>query len=356
MTILLLTHTEDQWSPDRVRDALLAENADAVRVETDLFPSEIRLAAWHDGGGVRGMLHAGGRTIDLSTVSAVWHRRWNTAGQLSLRLSGDVLRGAERESEMSLEGVIAALPCFHLDDPSATERARNRTLQLQCAVEAGLDTPRTLTTNDPEAALRFYDECAGHVVVKMVSSFGVLDAEGHDQVVMTNRLTPEHLSKIDSLVLCPMTFQEQIEKALELRVTIVGHEVFAAAIDSSRDPKAGVDWRRATDALRSHWHPYLLPATVRDGLIALLDDLEMNYGAIDVIVTPEGRYVFLEVNPVGQFGWIEQSVGYPIASSIAGLLTGRLRRRVELPRRSGLTRSTSRTPEAPAHGVHRESR
>lgn len=334
MTILLLTHTEDSWSPDHVRDALLAENADAVRIETDLFPSEVRLAAWHDGRGARGVLRTAERTVDLSSVTAVWHRRWNTAAGLSTRLSGDVLRGAERESEMSLEGVIAALPCFHLDDPAATERARNRTLQLECAREVGLDTPRTLTTNDPGAALRFYDECGGDVVVKMLSSFGVFDAEGHDQVVMTNRVTREHLAQIESLALCPMTFQERIEKALELRITICGHEVFAAAIDSSRAPNADVDWRRATDVLRKHWNPYALPASLRDGLIALLDRLEMNYGAIDVIVTPEGRHVFLETNPVGQFGWIEQAVGYPIASTIAGLLTGRLPRRVDLPRRS----------------------
>ncbi|HYI07510.1 MAG TPA: MvdD family ATP-grasp ribosomal peptide maturase [Thermoanaerobaculia bacterium] len=348
MTILLLTHTEDHWSPDRVRDELRKEGADALRVETDLFPSRMRLSAWHHRDGARATLTTADRVIDLSTVTAVWHRRWNTAGQLSSTLSGDVLRGAERESEMSLEGVIAALPCFHFDDPPATERARNRTLQLEIAAEIGLDTPRTLTTNDPRAALDFYEECGGNLVVKMMSSFGIPDAEGHDQVVMTNLVTREHLARIDSLALCPMTFQERVAKALELRITIVGHEVFAGAIDSTRDAKAATDWRRATDALRSHWTPYELPPSLRAGLIALLDRLEMNYGAIDVIVTPDGRYVFLEVNPVGQFGWIEESIGYPIASAIAGLLTGRLPRRVDVPRR---TRERRLAPAREAAGV-----
>jgi glutathione synthase/RimK-type ligase-like ATP-grasp enzyme len=336
MTILLITNTDDRWSSNRVAEELRDANAEFVRIDTDLFPTAHRLVAWHDDGDyrTRGMLRIDDRLIDLSMATAVWHRRWYTAGRLSSQLSGEILRGAERESEMSLEGVIAALHCFHLDDPSAVERARNRSLQIECATAAGLETPRTLTTNDPQAALRFYDQCNGDVVVKMLSSFGVRDADGCDQVVMTNRVEREHLATIESLALCPMTFQERIEKALELRVTIVGHDVFAAAIDSSQVPDAAIDWRRASDSLRRHWQPYVLPSQIRDALVDVLDRLELNYGAIDVIVTPEQRFVFLEVNPVGQFGWIEQCVGYPIANSIAGLLTGRSGRRVDLPRRS----------------------
>jgi hypothetical protein len=126
-----------------------------------------------------------------------------------------------------------------------------------------------------------------------------------------------------------MTFQEKVEKVVELRITIVGFDVYPAAIDSNRVASGAVDWRRAIPELGEHWTAYELPAGVVTALIALLDRLEMNYGAVDMIVTPDGRHVFLEVNPIGQFYWIEHTVGHPISTSIAGLLTGRSRRRVE---------------------------
>jgi hypothetical protein len=338
MTILLITNTEDGPSVDAVVSALQHEGADAFRLETDCFPTQISLAAWHDASRSHAQIITPGRTIDLASVTAVWHRRWNTAAQLSTILDGDVLKGSERESDTTLQGLIGALPCFHFDDPAALYRARNRHLQLELAAELGLETPRTLMTNDPRAIRQFADACGGAIIVKMLSSFSVRDVNGVDHVVMTSDVTPEHLARIESIALCPMTFQEKILKALELRVTIVGHDVFAASIDSNQVESGRTDWRRAMDELSPHWKPYELPTRVRSELLTLLDRLELNYGAIDVIVTPDGRYVFLEVNPVGQFGWIEDAVGYPIAASIAGLLTGRLPRRVEVPHKLARSR------------------
>lgn len=327
MTILIATMSEDGETVDAVMAALRREGCHPYRLDTDLFPTRVSLSAWHEGTWSGGRLDGPAGTLALGDISAVWHRRWRTGADLARHLAGDVLRGAEAESEMSLQGVVGALRCFHFDRPDAVARARNRALQLELAAELGLATPRTLTTNDPAEARSFV--AAGEpVVAKMLSAFSVRSPEGEDQVVMTNELDAAAVEALGSLVLCPMTFQEKIEKAVELRITIVGFDVYAAAIDSHRVPGAAVDWRRAIPELREHWTAYELPAGVATALLALLDRLGMNYGAIDMIVTPDGRHVFLEVNPVGQFYWIERTVGYPISTSIAGLLSGRLPPRV----------------------------
>jgi glutathione synthase/RimK-type ligase-like ATP-grasp enzyme len=124
-----------------------------------------------------------------------------------------------------------------------------------------------------------------------------------------------------------MTFQEQVSKALELRVTVVGERVMAAAIDSQASVRAAHDWRRDGVRLVNSWQPYELPVETEEKLLRVMDYFGLNYGAADFIVTPEGRHVFLEVNPVGEFFWLELHPGLPISSAIADVLLGRSKRR-----------------------------
>jgi hypothetical protein len=118
-----------------------------------------------------------------------------------------------------------------------------------------------------------------------------------------------------------------LPKRLELRVTIVGRRVLAAAIDSQVSERAAHDWRRDGVRLLDAWQPYTLPVKVEEKLLRLMDYFKLNYGAADFIVTPEGRHVFLEVNPVGEFFWLEQRPGLPISETIADVLLGLAQRR-----------------------------
>ena len=97
----------------------------------------------------------------------------------------------------------------------------------------------------------------------------------------------------------------------------------AAAIDSQRVEDARVDWRSRGAVLAPHWRSYELPEEVKTRLLALASELGLNYGSADLILTPEGRHVFLEFNPVGEFYWLEQFVGFPITEAIADVLLGR---------------------------------
>lgn len=167
------------------------------------------------------------------------------------------------ETRRTVRGMIASLKGFHFDKMSNVDLTNNKQLQLQVAREIGLLTPRTLTSNNPEAVKQFAQECQEQgIVTKMLSSFAIYDDQGRENVVFTNQVTDDDLEHLEGLRFCPMTFQENVPKALELRTTIVGHRVFTAAVDSQKLEGSTFDWRKEGRALVKDWKPYDLPEDV----------------------------------------------------------------------------------------------
>jgi glutathione synthase/RimK-type ligase-like ATP-grasp enzyme len=164
------------------------------------------------------------------------------------------------------------------------------------------------------------------MVMKTLSSFAIYE-QGEQKVVFTSPVQSQDLDHLDDLRYCPATFQEQVSKALELRATVVGDRVFTAAIDSQRSERARFDWRRDGLGLIDDWEPYRLPVEVEESLLKLMRFFGLNYGAADFILTPDGRHVFLEVNPVGEFFWLERNPGFPISATLADLLVSGSRTR-----------------------------
>jgi glutathione synthase/RimK-type ligase-like ATP-grasp enzyme len=264
--------------------------------------------------------------LDLRQVSAIWHRRLNIGGKIPTGLPAQMRGASIGESRATVLGMLASLDVFRMDQHERIQRAGNKQLQLQAARAMGLRIPRTLITNDPQAVKDFAKTCENGLIAKMLSSFAIYE-EGQEKVVFTNRVAPEHLEELEGLHLCPMTFQEMVPKALELRVTIVGNQTFAASIDSQSSERATHDWRRDGVGLLQDWERYELPGDIEQRLMGLMDYFGLNYGAIDIVVTPAGDHVFLEVNPVGEFFWLERCPGLPISRAIAGVLLGRAYRR-----------------------------
>ena len=116
-----------------------------------------------------------------------------------------------------------------------------------------------------------------------------------------------------------MMFQAYIPKALELRIAWVDGQAFVGALDGK---KCGVDWRYESTA---SWERHSLPAAIHSQLAQLMQRLGLRQGAIDMIVQPDGEYVFLEVNPHGEWGMLEQELGLPIGAALAAALTGKKR-------------------------------
>ena len=319
MTVLIITHSQDNKSILMVSRAIQERGGKVFRFDSDRFPTEVQLEASMLHGTERLILSDGRDQVDLRDVTAVWYRRIATGRDIPTAMETQLRHASIQESRITVQGMIASIDAFHLDCYASVQRAKNKQLQLQMAQRYGLRTPRTLITNRPEAVRQFVQACEGPVITKMMASFAVYE-QGQEQVVFTNQVTPDDLTDLDGLRYCPMTFQEEIPKALELRVTIVGQRVFAAAVDSQRLPGARYDWRRKGVALVRAWQPYDLPQDIADKLRQLMAYFGLHYGAIDVIVTPQGEYVFLEINPVGEFFWLELYSEQPISQALAETL------------------------------------
>lgn len=307
--VLLITHRQEPFCTDRVARALFQKGAHAIRLNTDEFPREIELRA-ELGNPAGAKLLLDGEKLE---VNAVWYwRLW--APRLDEQLAPQHREAVTRESMTTLRGLLDLLSDVPWIDPiDVNLAAENKTRQLAVAQAVGLSIPPTLITADPEAARRFYHKHEGNVITKLQNSLGYSMKGGGG--FPTRLLNRSDLHALDSLRQCPMMFQRFIPKAKELRIAWVDGRAFVGALDGAA---CGVDWRY--EAKDAPWENHTLPEAVHTRLSVLMNRLGLRQGAIDMIVTPDGDYVFLEVNPHGEWGMLERDLDLPIGEAIAEAL------------------------------------
>ncbi|MEZ4381208.1 MAG: hypothetical protein R3A79_07655 [Nannocystaceae bacterium] len=321
--VLLVTHRGDHYTVDRVAEALTARGARPRRLDVDRFPTSLSLTSALDPDGASRRCAGDDRgAVAGDSVRAVWLRRlWPAA--LPEGLAPVVREGCQRESKAALVGWLEGLVDRRVVNPRDAEvAAENKLRQLRLAQALGLQIPRTLVSNDPAQVRAFYDAVGGRVVTKMLTPLSQ-SMRGGAARVRTSAVGPEDLEDLEGLRLSPMVFQERVAKAYELRVAVVdtpgGGRCFAGAVDATRSDDGQVDWRRAATS-QAAWSRGALPDEVAARLLELVRALGLVYGAADVIVTPEGGHVFLEVNPGGEWGMLERDAGLPIAAALADAL------------------------------------
>ena len=316
--VLLLTHSGDYFTVDRVAEALSKRGAQPFRLDTDQFPMAVRLSARLGNDGLRHRLEYGERSVGTEEVQAVWMRRlWQP--QLSQELAPQFQESCARESLAALYGFLDSLSEVRwVDTLQRIREAENKLRQLRFAKVVGLRIPRTLVTNDPKLVREFFQEVEGKMVAKLLTPLST-SMEGSSFFVYTSAVREEDLVEAEALRYSPMVFQEQIPKLRELRVVFVAGTLFVGALDASRYSAATMDWRRATPE-ECVWEPDELPSEVALCLHSFMAKLGLVFGAIDLIRTPAGEHIFLEVNPTGEWGMLERDLGYPIASAIADAL------------------------------------
>lgn len=315
---LLLTHSGDFFTIDRVQRALRRRGWDAVRFDTDTFPLQVGLAIERTAEGVEGVLELADRSIRLSDVKAVWLRR------LWAPTLPDEMAPADREacaeaSRTALQDALVHLTdCRWVNPLEASMRAESKVLQLRVAHELGFDLPETTVTNSAAWVERLRQR-APHLITKLLVPLSYA-MQAHERFFYTSALDEAAYARLGQLRYAPQIFQPLIEKARELRVIVVGKEVFSGAIDASKTERGRIDWRQLDQRDAVRWTKATLPAHVKRQVFQLLNRLGLVSGALDFIVTPDGRHVFLEVNPAGEWGWLERDLGYDISGAIVRAL------------------------------------
>jgi ATP-grasp ribosomal peptide maturase len=310
MTVLVLTAPDDPTA-----EAVLSHLAvPAIRMDTGDFPTALRLGARNTGTRWSGFLRGDHRAIDLDDISAIYYRR-PTRFRFPDSLSSGDATFADAEARFGFGGVLSSLDALWVNHPASVAVAEYKPRQLVVAARCGLAVPRTLITNDHAAAVDFAAEIGSRIVCKTLSGLLLADQSG----MRMTFTTPVDAGAIDSaeLGVTAHLLQEWVPKSFEVRVTVVGPAALGVAIHAESE-RGRRDWRSDYAALR--YARIDVPPLIADGLRAFLTVFGLQFGAFDFVVTPNGEWIMLECNPAGQWLWLEQETGVPIAAALAELL------------------------------------
>ena len=321
--IVIVTEKLDAHADDMVMK-LNELGHDPIRLNTDDIPINTMMNFRFAGTKWEGYIKvlSSGREIDISEIHSIW---WRRASQFEFppEFSQQEKEFAKREINHSLSGLWEVLrhDCYWVSYPSDIRQANFKPEQLSRAARIGFDVPRTLITTDPEEARAFYVACDRKIIFKVLTDpFLAMDKvepvpnDNPDSLpeilkprsTFTTAIGEKELAMLDSVRYVNCLFQEMIPKAVELRVTVIGNEVFAGEIHSQAHEKTKMDWRHYDVEL-----PYrkaTLPSDLVQQCLDFVRSYNLNYSAMDFILTPDGRYVFLENNPNGQFLFVEKLV------------------------------------------------
>jgi len=235
---------------------------------------------------------------------------------------------ATRQCEIYLAGLAAFLDrgpdrsrTFWVNPAERDATAQHKPHQLRCAVRAGLAIPPTLFSNDPAEIRAFFREHGGLVAHKLLRPASWIAHDGereHVYAAYTVPVTEDQLPEDDVLRLCPGIFQPYLAKSFEIRVACLGEHLVAARINSQTDERAATDWRAGQ--MYVEMEPYELPPEVAAGCRRLLAELDLAHMSADFVVGPQGEHTFLEVNPQGQFLFLEDRAGLPLLDMFSEFL------------------------------------
>lgn len=321
--ILVLTNSEDGMHSDIVISKLLARGEDVFRFDVDLFTrgdTTIAFSPSADGGEYT--ISNGSNSIQPEDIKSVWYRRPN---HFNLPIKDPVQKDyAEKELRTFLDAIWFLLEqrerIFFLSRPSAIESARRKLFQLDLAERYGMRIPRTIVTNDSKRVRAFHRACSDGMIFKAISN-EFLNYGEKSYNIPTTFITADHLRKIDLIRRAPAIFQELITKSYELRVTVVGKKVFPVKIDSQKNPMTIVDWRNPLCIEKLDYSVTTIDPRIELFCLEMLRTLGLQFGAFDFIVDEEGDIYFLEVNPNGQWYWLEDLTGSLISDAVVDILT-----------------------------------
>jgi glutathione synthase/RimK-type ligase-like ATP-grasp enzyme len=313
---VLIVSTKVDLATDYIVQRLRDQNVSYYRLNTEDYPFQDTLAYYPTGimGNDNWLLC---NDQPLRSPTSIWYRRLRTPSTPAGMDEG-IATFCRQEARAAIIGSILGRRTRWMSHPSAVWEAEYKPYQLQLAASIGLTIPPSIITNNPNTIRAAFHQF-GSMIIKPTRT-GHLIKDGTEYAVYTSRLLAEHLDDLESARWSPSIYQALIPKRYDVRVTIVGDYCFAAAIDSPSDPAATIDWRQTNNPALPHY-PIKLSGPLEAALHQLMKALRLRFGAIDLIETPNGEYVFLEVNPNGQWLWLDDMLNLGISDAVANWLS-----------------------------------
>lgn len=318
-TVLIVSCSNDIHS-NEIELKLHASGAQVIRLNTDQFVESSCELSFGDNP-EKATIIVQDERWRLSDITSVWYRRPELV-RTGVENPSQRLFAEQELSELIRQVYFLTDHAYWVSKYQALDAARRKVPQLHLAKQLGMRVPRTVVTNSPAEVREFAESCARPIIYKTLHA-PVIKPGARPELwgVPTTILKPEQLDRIELIRRTGGIFQEYIEKQYEIRVTIIGEELFAAKIDSQSDKSGKIDWRDAVAFGQVSVSPYELPASVAQQCRDVVADYDLAFGAIDLIRTPDGEYIFLELNCNGQWLWVEEQTGQPLSDAMVKCLT-----------------------------------
>lgn len=264
------------------------------------------------------------REINLSDIDFFWFRRGNLNHFIDKQIqfeNKDVNKGFN--DFLNYEWLMCRNYIFHhLQQKKSLgnffRSATNKLINLRMAKECGLEIPETFVSEFASDLIDFQNQFP--IITKPVGeAMPIYQDKGHYKMLTTS-IEKDRLINSHSTYICPVLFQEKIEKQFEIRVFVMYEKIYAMAIFSQKNTKTHVDYRNYDYEKKNRMIPYDLPIDVQQKILNFMKKIGLDTGSLDMIKTPDNRFVFLEVNPAGNIEMVSVTCNYNIEKAIAEII------------------------------------
>ncbi len=299
--LVILTNTSDSTA-DYVVSRLASKGFPFLRLDTDTMLQDMRLTY------VPGQpfMEIDGERLHPLQVSTLWYRRPQRLLHKHIADSPEGDCAIDEWSE-ALEGFFAHVPMQRwINLPSSNALASRKLEQLTRAKAMGLSIPDTLVTQSQEELRQFYSLHQGKIIVKPLGrAYIERPDDARDSLIFTNRVRPTDLDDLSDLERCPTLFQQAINKRSDVRITVVDthvHAIELLARDSDGGQRCDIRRNNMSDV---SYQSIALPAVIDERIRSLVASYHLRFAAIDMAVAEDGQWFFFEINPNGQWAWLD---------------------------------------------------
>lgn len=288
------------------------------RLNTEDYLSKFQINIHLSNTGIKAEIaYFNGQNINVDDIEGVYFRQ-PVRPKLNSYVKETHLAFAERESLEMLRSLWRIIDeNLWLNHPKYLLLANNKVNQLVRAINIGFKVPPTTITTNQKLIENFFYSFKGDIIGKALKH-GFYKSENQVKVAPTQKIGSDFMENISAYAKIPMIFQKNIKKKYDIRVTVVGNHVYSTAIHSQNFKETKVDWRLwdINKNIDLQHTKFELPRKIVQACLDITHSFNLNYSAIDLIYTEDRKFYFLEMNPNGQWAWIEEKVGYPIRDSI----------------------------------------
>lgn len=266
------------------------------------------------------------KTIRFSNIVSYWYRRGNFSFDIPKIKFNNILHEKEIKSNLWQE-IRSLYFYFHSVLKSKNglgsffDNNINKLENLELAKQCGLLIPETLITSELERVIDFVGK-ENEVITKAISETIMFSVAGEGTVQSYTNIVKLSDVEMYENHLFPSLFQKSVNKKYELRIFYLDGCFYPMAIFSQSNIKTKTDFRNYDEMKPNRCVPYILPSDIQHKLDCFMRKKEYKTGSIDMLVDHSNNFVFLEVNPVGQFGMTSYPCNYYLEKKVAEFLCG----------------------------------